>query len=1107
MTLSTADVSKINNLYVDSIRSGYKLVDANVTYAFGGVSTQSFPWNVTVAYDFANVTLTDDVETVGEAWDSAISWGMSATIVEMASSLSGVIEEAMLAISSYANITFSGIDFNNSLNIQPDTIFYEADLPVSGAGFAVRGAATMPYAGAAGSTIVWMDKEFEASLVPDPSNPTSIANLAATVDGGKQALYTAIHEILHSLGFQHPGDNFLASLPAELDKVQYTVMSYNGSNTGLYGWSMTPMALDIAALQDMYGATKLAEDDTQYSWIAAGANYDTEPNDGYVGIGRGYYCIWDTDGFDAIDFSRSPDRALINLNSATLQGSDYQATVDLVTALTRSTKWSSLPSVVKAEFEGSYIGTGGYLSTTIGLDDQGNTILRPGGFTIANGAVIENALGGSADDILLGNTADNILSGGDGDDFIFGYDGSDLIFGGEGDDELDGGSGPDGMSGGVGRDTILIGDGDRAYGDSGDDQFVVSGPVISGSAINGGAGYDTLFASVNNLGLVEHSMTFLWQYGYLGNLTVKNLESYVLVTPGDTEEDPGVVTTVDAATLGKYVFEGGDADVTRFDGGFINSAWKEIRHAWHGEGDSAPVFQATLPDYYYAVSGTINDLEAYFYAPDGQRVDLVAAQYGNELELSLPWDFKYDLDRYQIGNFLQITFVSFSYWQASAYPGEDPYLASANISAFVGIENGYDHGLTAITSPAGFIIDDSGEFSYQAKSDSREVMHPVSWSLLDDHHGTFKIDPSTGILSLFASHGLENDSDFTLTIRADDGITIVDKTINVLLQPTGQVAPVLNEASVSDVIMAQAGSLVGQWIPNDANEATFPATPDHYRIDMETISGREALLAVDENWNIYLARDPHADEMGVSLNAELTVIDSTGLESTTTIEFTISDADMVITSPNDDFFFFSDAMYEGGGTYIVHGGGGNDHIVLQNTPGKAYGGSGNDTIYAIHEGVEVDGGHGNDLFYKGEGAVTIIGGEGQDTIWIGVVGFFDGRPKGEGTIVYNDLAESHLTDYVLGSQKTGAWDTIRFGGTPGDSTVIDLSALGAIEWKDSAVGIGSMWAVMSPTGARSSDLLIDDDRDGDFDFGISFEWMGVDQPIHFTGLGDWVLEA
>ena len=39
-----------------------------------------------------------------------------------------------------------------------------------------------------------------------------------------------------------------------------------------------------------------------------------------------------------------------------------------------------------------------------------------GGYTIANGVVIENAIGGKGNDTLIGNSADNSLDGGAGDD-------------------------------------------------------------------------------------------------------------------------------------------------------------------------------------------------------------------------------------------------------------------------------------------------------------------------------------------------------------------------------------------------------------------------------------------------------------------------------------------------------------------------------------------------------------------------------------------------------------------------------------------------------------------------------------------------------------------
>ena len=52
-----------------------------------------------------------------------------------------------------------------------------------------------------------------------------------------------------------------------------------------------------------------------------------------------------------------------------------------------------------------------------------------GGFTIANGVVIENAIGGNVGDFLTGNAANNILTGGAGADDLDGGVGADTLSG------------------------------------------------------------------------------------------------------------------------------------------------------------------------------------------------------------------------------------------------------------------------------------------------------------------------------------------------------------------------------------------------------------------------------------------------------------------------------------------------------------------------------------------------------------------------------------------------------------------------------------------------------------------------------------------------------
>jgi Ca2+-binding RTX toxin-like protein len=64
-------------------------------------------------------------------------------------------------------------------------------------------------------------------------------------------------------------------------------------------------------------------------------------------------------------------------------------------------------------------GGGGWISYAFGVH---------GGFTIANGVTIENATGGSGNDVLIGNSASNILNGHLGADAMSGGAGDDMYF-------------------------------------------------------------------------------------------------------------------------------------------------------------------------------------------------------------------------------------------------------------------------------------------------------------------------------------------------------------------------------------------------------------------------------------------------------------------------------------------------------------------------------------------------------------------------------------------------------------------------------------------------------------------------------------------------------
>lgn len=212
---------------------------------------------------------------------------------------------------------------------------------------------------------------------------------------------TFIHEFGHAMGLAHPHDNgggstifpgvtqpFGSYGSYDMNQGVYTMMSYNdgwqtaphgASPSQSYGYEMGPMALDIAALQLMYGRND---------------SYRTG-NDVYAlptanQIGTGYRCIWDAGGIDKI--VGGDDGNVIDLRAATLLDAP---------------------------------GGGGWVSYATGIH---------GGFTIAHGVIIENATGGDGVDTLRGNEVANTLIGLDGADTLDGGLGADKMVGGEGDD-------------------------------------------------------------------------------------------------------------------------------------------------------------------------------------------------------------------------------------------------------------------------------------------------------------------------------------------------------------------------------------------------------------------------------------------------------------------------------------------------------------------------------------------------------------------------------------------------------------------------------------------------------------------------------------------------
>ncbi|HTU12569.1 MAG TPA: M10 family metallopeptidase [Allosphingosinicella sp.] len=184
-----------------------------------------------------------------------------------------------------------------------------------------------------------------------------------------------MHELLHTLGLDHPGTyngdsaDYESQALFQQDSNQYTVMSYwtaavTGADhqaNGVTMWASTPLLYDVASLQHLYGANLATRTgNTAYGFNATAdrAVFDLALHPHAV------FTIWDAGGADTLDLSGYATPSRIDLH------------------------------------EGAF-------------SDAGQLT---GNISIAFGARIENAVGGAGDDVLVANAGQNRLSGGGGGD-------------------------------------------------------------------------------------------------------------------------------------------------------------------------------------------------------------------------------------------------------------------------------------------------------------------------------------------------------------------------------------------------------------------------------------------------------------------------------------------------------------------------------------------------------------------------------------------------------------------------------------------------------------------------------------------------------------------
>jgi serralysin len=299
-----------------------------------------------------------------------------------------------------------------------------------------------------------------------------------TYDSGTYGFTTMLHEIGHTLGLKHPFET--PTLPAQYDNTRYTLMAYDPPSDGLittftsngssiysqraYIVEVTPMVIDISAVQSIYGAeTTTRTGNNTYSY--------TDDS------GDVLRAIYDAGGNDTIDMSACTRDCAIDLTPG---------------AYSSISEWSTAEQI--AYWQALYPGADSFIAAQF----DANSYQWTDNLGIALTTTIENAHGGSADDTITGNAVNNILLGNGGNDTLEGGLGDDTLTGGAGIDTVTYEAATAGVTvslavtaaqntGGAGSDKIATVE--NLTGSAHDDALTGNG---SANTLSGGAGNDTL---------------------------------------------------------------------------------------------------------------------------------------------------------------------------------------------------------------------------------------------------------------------------------------------------------------------------------------------------------------------------------------------------------------------------------------------------------------------------------------------------------------------------------------------------------------------------------------------------------------------------------------
>ncbi len=851
---------------------------------------------------------------------------------------------------------------------------------------------------------------------------------------GNGAFHTLIHEFGHALGLAHAQDGgghstVMSGVGSstgdygdfDLNQGAFTIMGYNylgdvngstaggTSPNGLYGHALGPSAIDLGILQSRYGANMSVATGNDIYWIV-------DQN----AAGTGFRTIWDAGGsLDYIAYGGTRD-VTIDLRAATLL---YEE------------------------------GGGGWISHADGIF---------GGYTIANGVVIEVGQGSSGNDTIIGNAANNTLFGGGGndtltagagndtlngdagndtlnggadDDTLNGGSNNDVLNGDDGNDTLNSGTGNDTLNGGAGNDTLRHdGNGASALnGNEGNDLLAIVGGFAAGSTLNGGADIDTFDISFFTIdGSSVNLNTGIWNDGFINVLTLAEIENVTGQNGIDTITG-NALDNVLFGLGGNDTIDGGDGnDYIRGGNGADNIIGNNGNDLIYGEagadtinggtGDHDNIIGGADGDSLDGGAGT-NDLLNYEGSGSGVTINLGAlSASGGDATGDTFSNFESIAGSSHDDSLTGDSGANSIY----AHGGNDTLDGGGGIDRLFGYagndtlyQNGHDTDVAGETYDGGADSDTlqlTGTGAPIVNNLSNDFLTSIERLLLDDSGsgGSRTVILEAGQFGA----GISSSAQFQFDIYGDNtelvqiamgsatslnlsGLVFAGETSTAQFQITGDGdAETIVGTSLRDVINGGGGA---DNISGGAGEDTITASNTDFGVydggaDNDTMMSSEFLSTMIGGTGVDTI-DHRALNLAYTFNM-MTGLTNFGGESYTEFENVImgNGTNNVIGTDGDN---------------VMTGGTGDDTLDARDGNDIIYGGAGNDTL---------DGGLGNDTLYGGNGNDTLYGGVGLFSV----------------NMIYGEAGDDTIiaTSFTSGSYYDGGADNDTIFSTSGDEVMV-----------------------------------------------------------------------